>query len=406
MAEKLALEKLMEKVGCAKYPARWADIFDTAMEEYNKNGCFLVKEEFYDNLNAKYGCFEEYGDVYKNAAKLAAKDEMLSRFLILLSMALNDKEHKKEDLKEFKRPTTPEGKDPAAYEMATGLAMCSQLESAAESLRLLGIPQKYINGVMRNAVNGTRNYIWRHNGAPGFDLLDWAQYYVEGRLFPINRLEMELFAKFGARAVVFQNKAGEIAVLAEDLAVHRSGYALGSTHCEDEEGSWTAYVEEDEKNWIGYPYREDGRVDKDKINLGKAEWEKVLEKGDPVVSVHIPATGKLTRELIDQTVEETREFLRTYYPEWKYKAFVCFSWLMSAQLDELLGPDTNIVKFSRMFRRLTRKSKGQDVFSFVFLKPDMNFDIKDLPENSSLERALKKLYLDGKALYEMYGFFF
>jgi hypothetical protein len=40
------------------------------------------------------------------------------------------------------------------------------------------------------------------------------------------------------------------------------------------------------------------------------------------------------------------------------------------------------------------------------MKSDMNFRVEDLPENSSLERALKKHFLSGKAIYETYGYFF
>ena len=46
------------------------------------------------------------------------------------------------------------------------------------------------------------------------------------------------------------------------------------------------------------------------------------------------------------------------------------------------------------------------VFNFVFKKPNNDFDIRDLPETTRLERALKAHYLGGKAIYEMYGYFF
>jgi hypothetical protein len=236
--------------------------------------------------------------------------------------------------------------------------------------------------------------------------MNWAQLYIQGELYPIRRLEMQFFAKFSPRAIVFQNEKGETIPLAHDLAVHKSGYALGSYLKEDEEGSFLANVEEDSEYWIGYPYAENGLVQKEKIKLAKAEWKKVLEKGDPIISVHIPPEGKLTKELLDETIQETKEFAAKYYPNFKYKAFACHSWLMSTQLDDMLGADSNIVKFSQRFRRMTCKSDAEAVFSFVFLKPDMNFEIKDLPENTSLERKLKEKYLSGDALYEMHGYFF
>lgn len=403
---KFTLESLMAEVGCAKYPERWNDIFDTAMQEYDEQGCYLTNIEFYDELHAKYNCFSKYGGVYKTAAIRTAEDEALGRFLVLLTMALQDDEHRKDDLKEFSRPITPSAKDVLAYEMVTGLALCSQLESGAEIMRKRGFPENLIKEILTQAVGGVSTSERKHNGAPGFELLGWSQHYINGKLLTIERLEIEFLSKFMGRAIVFRNKEGKIIVLANDLALHREGFALGSAHYEDEEGSWTACVEETEGSWYGFPFCENGYVSNKKIELSKNEWMKVLEKGDPVIRLHIPPSGKMTPEMIDKTLEATKEFAAKHYPDFEYKAFACHSWLIDPQLDEILSDESNIVKFRRRFQSLTHKSKGEDVFNFIFNKPNMDFDIYDLPEDSSLQRALKKHYLSGKAIYELEGFFF
>lgn len=403
---KFTLKTLMAEVGCKKYPERWNEIFEAAMDEYDEQGCYLTKVEFYDELHEKYGCFSKYGEVYKAAARQTAEDEALSRFLTLLAMALQDDEHKKDDLKMFSRPVTPEGKDTLAYEMVTGLALCSQLETGAENMRKRGFSEETINDVLALAVSGVSTSERKHNGAPGFELLGWAQKYIEAKLLIIERLEIEFLGMFSAKAIVFQNKDGAIVTLANDLELHRDGFALGSLHYEEEDGSWMATVEETEGAWVGYPFTENGYVSKEKIELSKEEWEKVLETGDPVIRLHIPPVGKMTPEMIDKTLEETKIFAKEHYPDFHYKAFSCHSWLVDPQLDEILNKESNIVKFRQRFHSLTRKSKGEDVFNFIFNKPNMDFDIRDLPEDSSLQRALKNHYLSGKAIYELEGFFF
>lgn len=402
----VTIAQLMAEVGCSLYPERWNDLFDEAMAEYDRQGCFLANPVFYDQLHAKYGCFDRYGDIYKGAAIQTASDEMLGRFLTLLAMALQDKEHKKEDIKNFERPITPKGKTPLGYEMVTGLAMCSQLEGAADLLRTRGIPEEVIKRTLKMAVDAVSTYERKHEGAPGYELLKWAQHYIDGELFLIERLEIEFFSKFEGKAIVFKNGKGEVLTLANDFMLHRDGFALGSLYFEDEGGSWTANVEETEESWIGYPFREDGYVDKKKVVLSKAEWKQVLANGDPIIRLHIPPFGKMTPEMITQTIEATKEFASKYFSDFSYKAFACHSWLMDPQLDTLLGERTNIVKFSQRFHRLTYKSKGEAVFNFIFNKPDMNFDVKELPEDSSLQKALKNNYLSGKAIYELEGFFF
>ena len=102
-----------------------------------------------------------------------------------------------------------------------------------------------------------------------------------------------------------------------------------------------------------------------------------------------------------------RAFFKQYYPDFKYKAFYCGSWLLDPQLEEMLGAQSNIAKFGRRFSRLTARSGGNAVFGFVFLKPNPAEVILDeLPENTRLERALKAHYKSGKAIYELQGYFF
>ena len=110
-------------------------------------------------------------------------------------------------------------------------------------------------------------------------------------------------------------------------------------------------------------------------------------------------------ELISKSFEETKELVARYFPDFEYKAFVCGSWLMDDQLCDILGEDKNISKFCARFQKVGRKSAGRSVFSFVYLLPNTsNVDYGSLPEDSTLERLLKKHYLNGKAIYENYGY--
>ena len=88
-----------------------------------------------------------------------------------------------------------------------------------------------------------------------------------------------------------------------------------------------------------------------------------------------------------------------------YKAFYCGSWLLDHSLIDLLGRDANISKFSARFTTFGVKSAGLSPLNFVFHLPK-DTKIEELPENSRLQRILKKHYLDGKAIYDMHGIFF
>jgi hypothetical protein len=250
-----------------------------------------------------------------------------------------------------------------------------------------------------------RTFKARNNGAPGSMSWTWYQLSVDAKLFGIGRLQMEVFAKFYSKAIVFANKAGENVALANGVRFHRDGMALGSRNYTDEDGAWDAEIEETADAWIGYAFGENGFGVKEKLTLKKSEWTKVLEPGDPVVSVHIPPGGGMTDELVSESFAQTKQFVEEYFPDFKYKGFICSSWLMDPQLVDMLGENANISKFCKRFKPICYRSTATGVFSFVFLKyHTSNVVIEELPERTSLERKIKQHYLDGKAIYEMFGY--
>ena len=48
---KYTIEKLMTSVGCEKFPTRWCEIFDSAMEEYDTHGSIYSTEQYYEKTN-------------------------------------------------------------------------------------------------------------------------------------------------------------------------------------------------------------------------------------------------------------------------------------------------------------------------------------------------------------------
>lgn len=400
------IEELMAAVNCKKWPERWTEIYDGVLAEFKKNGCEYATPEYYDSLAEKYNVLVKYREVYKKAAEEVGKNEALSLFLALLCASLADREHIHEDLGQFSRPKTVDGSHDLAYDMLTGLAICTQMDYCYSVLKARDIPEDIITSVLRLPENGVYEYMKRNDGHAGYHLLSWFQLAIEGKLFRIGRLEIELFSTFGARAYLFVNSKGEYIALAHDAVLHRSGFSLGAKWYEDEEGSFSANVEETEDAWIGYPYDEKGFVKKEKVMLSKFEWKKIAERSTPAIRLHIPGNEKLVDEDVAKTLKDTREFVNKYYPEFKDCAFVCHSWLLDPQLVDMLGEDSNISKFCKRFNPITSKSGGNAVFGFVFLRPDDNYTIEELPENTRLERALKKHYLNSKAIYEMHGYFF
>lgn len=400
------LSALMARLGCAKWPKRWEAFYPEVEADFSANGTVYTDPEYYQNLHDKYGILNKYLDLYKEAAVEIGKNRDLSLCLALLCRALQDREFHNKDTNGFTPPKHGDGEYHLAYDMLTALAIASEADMCFALARERKLPKDHVDYVMNLPEDGIDYFKKRNNGNPGYSLLWWYQLAIDCDLFRLGRLEIQLHHKFGGRCQVFEGPAGQQIALAHDMNIHRSGRTLGSLYCEDKEGAFLSAVVETADSYVGYPLDDAGLVSNIAITLPKSDWKRILSRGDEVISLHIPAGGGLTEEAVDDAIAQAREFVATYFPDYKYKAFDCHSWLLDPQLIQLTGEHTNISKFCKRFRPITHHSKGEAVYNFVFMKSDMNFRVEDLPENSSLERALKKHFLSGKAIYETYGYFF
>lgn len=137
------------------------------------------------------------------------------------------------------------------------------------------------------------------------------------------------------------------------------------------------------------------------FRLGRLEFEKVIldkdiiyskgliKKGEKVIGVHIPEGGPLLEKSSDESFRMAEEF----FPD-EYKIYVCSSWLTSPAMYELLDEDSNIIKFQKRFEILDISYDfplaEQRVFGII------RDDKSEYPEDTRLQRNLKKYLLQGK----------
>lgn len=75
--------------------------------------------------------------------------------------------------------------------------------------------------------------------------------------------------------------------------------------------------------------------------------------------------------------------------------------MMAPELETMVKPTSNILSFQRRYLRYPIPTQGEDVLYFVFLTKFKTY--ADMAEDTSLRRALKKLYVSGQCLYEYGG---
>ena len=171
----------------------------------------------------------------------------------------------------------------------------------------------------------------------------WLNHQKNMEIVRIGRFQYLTHPRFGGRIKVLRrkNRAG-YRILAEDgLGMNRDGQRT------DENAAFHTVYREDARSFSGNPV-ENGYVLPDALALSREEWDKVLEYGDPMLSVHIPADGPMTPEVSLRSLREAADFFRIYYPNLPWKGFWCHSWLLDPFLRKLLPPSSNILRFQEL----------------------------------------------------------
>jgi hypothetical protein len=123
------------------------------------------------------------------------------------------------------------------------------------------------------------------------------------------------------------------------------------------------------------------------------------------LSLHIPESGPLTPEACEASLAEARAFFPRHFPEEPSALVTCTSWLLDPQLAEYLPADSNMVRFQRRFTlRPEVRDAGIEIFRFVFRRLDAPLD--ELPQDTTLQRAVVSHVRAGRQWHERSGWFF
>lgn len=137
------------------------------------------------------------------------------------------------------------------------------------------------------------------------------------------------------------------------------------------------------------------------FRLGQLEYEL---RSDGNVGLHIPSGSDLSPEAVDRSLNEAKVFLAEFFPDYADAPFTCNSWLLSPALGELLPEGSNILAFQRRFYLTHIDPEPKDYISWLFqCLPDTVYE--ELPENTSLQRKVKKAILSGGKIGSAAGYF-
>lgn len=383
--------KYCERLGINP-PESFFGFYKKGEKLYKKCGKSAVDSGKIASLQKRFGMFGKWFDDVQNAAKIISEDEDLLLFVYIFSCILEERH-------ELCSMTLPD-RECAATDHLPLFSFLLFADEMAENLEKRKLPEDVIRSTMSCFGDEMNDYhgLFGRSGVRIYS--SWFMHFLNGDIIRIGRLNFEM-SKFSQHMRVY-DCGGELKVLADGEYMHKSGMVWGSAGQTDEEGKYFAEITEENGAVSGYAANEYGEIEPHRITLEGAR--EVLRRGDKILSVHIPAEDPLTVELCEEAYKRAREIFASCYPEFGFKAFCCFSWMLEKRLRLITGKESNITRFADKYTGFPLLS-GDACFSFLFHVYDDKPELKNLPETTSMQRAVKKYLCEGGHFYAKGGVF-
>lgn len=118
-----------------------------------------------------------------------------------------------------------------------------------------------------------------------------------------------------------------------------------------------------------------------------ASSDSRLALSDPLLDTHIPAGGGMTPELVRESMQQALEFFPRYFPDRPFVGFGCASWILNPDLEEMLGGDSNMVRWQRELYLFPWPSGPRDGLAAAYDEHEPE-DLATAPRDSRLRRAM------------------
>lgn len=388
----MTLREIADKLGIGEYPAAMNEVYASLPEQSGP----VCDVELIDSLQQEYELFGKYYEVVREAAqKIEADPVRRSWVRVAQRRAMGESVTVGRSIPMNYEDDCLEGR------MMPLMVLLPQIPEGIRLYREKGFPEEQIRNWI-GAYKSGMSIVEYRTGKPGLNRLyyNWLNLFAKAMIFSVEGLQFEL-KEAPANAVFLKNReSGRVVAVMNAGTAHSSGQMLGSAGFEDEEGSFGLEFRETEEAYIGHPVV-DYLISPKETVFPKAGWECYIGPGDQVLAIHIPKGADISPDMLNKAIEDARVIVRDKYPQFTVNGIYCTSWILDPLLQEVLRESSKITGLQRRFVLFPMKNNGQDVFKYVFgRKPER---LEDLAEDTSLQRKLKKLYMEGRFIHNYGG---
>ena len=210
----------------------------------------------------------------------------------------------------------------------------------------------------------------------------WLRTVTSGDMYRLGRLEFVATTLEYPQRVYRHARTGTIIALAEAGEPFSDEGVLVGPH------TWVSTLVETNDAIIGTPLSPHGIALRQVVRLRRDEWQLVLKPGDFILDLHVPGDEPLTIAALRDAHVLAATFFDHYYADRPFVAYICDSWLFSPLLEEMLGPNSNIVRWQYEGYLLPDDSEGEDLV-----------ELAEAPRDTRLRRGLSARLAQGKLLY-------
>lgn len=366
--------------------------YEKGKKRYEELGDFIFDKDRLIAYNKKYNIFRAYFDEVLQAADMVRADRDLALHTYILSCMIEDRA--------LLSILEIVNRDRMDTDYAPLYALLYFLDDMIQDMEKRGVPLEIISDTLNGFESEMNDYydIYGRHGMRRY--VGWFMLWIKKEILRIGRLQYQ-FKDMTDKLRVYR-KGDDIRILMDGEEMHPKGMVFGSAGQDQVEEKYVAEITENGDEVTGYEVNWYGECVPQKVTL--KGYTEVLRTGAKILSTHIISHEPFTQDLLEKSYQQAIEVMKNCYPEYDYKAICCYSWMMEKRLRQIMGRDTNITLFADKYHAFPLKSAGNGVYAFLYHLP-AQVAPEEVPENNSMQRAVKKYLCDGNYFYEKGGLF-
>lgn len=259
------------------------------------------------------------------------------------------------------------------------LLVASGFRKMREEHRMRGVPSDFTRYTARDLARWVRSFAGGTHVRGKFPL-GWFRNHLHRGLIEVGRLQF-VPAKFSANCRIYTKRgreSGMVALASGGMSCSSDGWLGG--------GGFETGFRESRSGIVAHPVDlANGQIQSTPVTLKLEEWDLRLEKGDPILDVHIPAGDPLRASICTQSFDQAELLFDSIMPGLAWRAFSCTSWMLDREVHRCLPRTSGIVAFGERFQALpAAQSDNHQFFERVLQNAG---DRRTFKRRTSLQRA-------------------